>query len=41
MGKTKSYKSGVKAAIHQTAAGLYDAGMIDRQTMRDFDEFLV
>jgi len=37
MSKTKSYKSSVKAAIHQTAAGLYDANMIDKQTMRKFD----
>jgi|ERR1700680_760000 putative transcriptional regulator len=38
MSKTKSYKSGVKAAIHETASGLYDVGLIDKQTMRRFDE---
>ena len=32
------YKSGVKAAIHQTARDLYDGGVIDKQTMRRFDE---
>jgi hypothetical protein len=32
-----SYKNNVKAAIHQTAIGLYEAGVIDKQTMRDFD----
>ena len=37
MSKTKSYKSDVKAAIHQTASGLYNAKMIDKQTMREFD----
>lgn len=37
MSKTKSYKSDIKAAIHETASGLYNAGMIDKQTMREFD----
>jgi putative transcriptional regulator len=37
MPRTKSYKNNVKAAIHQTATGLYEAGLIDKQTMRDFD----
>ena len=36
--KLKKYKSDVKAAIHQTAVGLFDAGAIDKQTMRHFDE---
>ena len=36
--KAKSYKSGIKAAIHETASGLFNAGLIDRQTMRRFDE---
>ena len=38
MTKTKNYKSNIKAAIHQTANGLYEAGMIDKKTMREFDE---
>ena len=38
MTKTKSYKSDIKAAIHQTASGLYEAGLIGKQTMRRFDE---
>jgi putative transcriptional regulator len=38
MKKTKIYKSPASAAIHETAAGLYDAGIIDKQTMREFDE---
>ena len=38
MTKNKSYRSEATSAIHQTAAGLYDAGVIDKQTMRDFDE---
>lgn len=38
MSKAKSYKNNVKAAIHQTASDLYDAGLIDRQTMRRFDK---
>jgi len=38
MSKTKSYKSNIKAAIHQTASDLHDSGLIDKQTMRRFDE---
>jgi putative transcriptional regulator len=38
MRRTKAYRSGAAAAIHQTAAGLYDAGIIDKVTMREFDE---
>jgi putative transcriptional regulator len=38
MTKTKNYKNDVKAAIHQTAADLYEGGLIDKQTMRRFDE---
>ena len=35
---TKGYKSDVKAAIHETALDLHEAGLIDKQTMRRFDE---
>ena len=38
MKKARSYKSAAAAAIHETAAGLYDAGIISKQTMREFDE---
>ncbi len=38
MSNSKGYKSDIKAAIHQTASDLYDAGMLDKQTMRRFDE---
>ncbi|MCA8929029.1 MAG: DNA-binding transcriptional regulator [Alphaproteobacteria bacterium] len=34
----KQYKSGALAAIHETAAGLSDAGVLTKQTMRAFDE---
>lgn len=37
MSKTKTYKSDAFAAIHETADGMYDAGVIDKQTMRSFD----
>jgi putative transcriptional regulator len=37
MTRTKTYKSDVKAAIHETARGLYKAGMINKETMREFD----
>jgi DNA-binding transcriptional regulator YiaG len=38
MSKAKLYKSGVKAAIYEIANSLHDVAMIDRQTMRRFDE---
>ena len=38
MKKNKAYRSEAAAAIHETAAGLYDSGIIDKQTMREFDE---
>lgn len=38
MSKTKGYKSDVKAAIHEVANDLYNAGMIEKKTMRRFDE---
>jgi putative transcriptional regulator len=38
MAKTKTYKSEVRAAIHQMASGLYKVGIIDKQSMREFDE---
>jgi len=38
MTKVRAYKNSVKASIHQTARDLHDAGMIDKHTMRQFDE---
>lgn len=38
MRKTKVYRSEAAAAIHETASGLYESGIIDKQTMRGFDE---
>lgn len=38
MARAKTYKSDIKAAIHQTASDLHEVGMIDKQTMRRFDE---
>lgn len=38
MKKTKAYRSEAASAIHEMAAGLYEAGIIDKQTMREFDE---
>ena len=38
MRRNRSYKSEVKAAIHETASDLYEAGMLDKRTMRGFDE---
>lgn len=38
MKKTKTYKSDAFAAIHETAVGMYEAGVIDKKTMRQFDK---
>jgi putative transcriptional regulator len=38
MSKNRTYKSDALAAIHQTVSGYYAAGVIDKQTMRNFDE---
>jgi putative transcriptional regulator len=34
----KQYPSPIMASIHETAAGLHAAGVMDKQTMRRFDE---
>ena len=34
----KNYKSEALAAAHETMEGLYEAGVVDKQTMRRFDE---
>jgi putative transcriptional regulator len=38
MGRAKTYKSNIKAAIHQTASDLREVGLINKRTMRRFDE---
>ena len=35
---SKQYRSPVTASIHETAEGLHAAGVMDKQTMRKFDE---
>lgn len=32
------YRSPLMASVHETAEGLHAAGLIDKQTMREFDE---
>ena len=34
----KQYRSKIMASIHETAEGLHAAGVMDKQTMRHFDE---
>ena len=34
----KQYRGKVMASIHETAEGLHAAGLLDKKTMRDFDE---
>ena len=34
----KKYKSEAFAAIHETAEGLYECGIIDEKTMKEFDD---
>jgi putative transcriptional regulator len=36
--KTKQYRSPVMASIHETAEGLHAAGLMNKMTMRKFDE---
>ncbi len=38
MTKNKTYKSDAFAAIHETVSDYYAAGVINKQTMRHFDE---
>ena len=35
---TKKYKSEAFAAIHETMEGLFEAGFVEKKTMREFDE---
>jgi putative transcriptional regulator len=34
----RQYRSGLMASIHETAEGLHRAGVMDKRTMREFDE---
>jgi putative transcriptional regulator len=38
---TKQYRSRVLASVHETAEGLTGAGLMSKQTMREFDELCV
>jgi putative transcriptional regulator len=38
MGTAKQYRSSLMASIHETAEGLRSAGVMDKQTMREFNE---
>jgi putative transcriptional regulator len=35
---SKTYRSDALAAIHETASDLHDAGVMDKRTLRGFDE---
>lgn len=35
---SKIYRSEIAAAVHEMAEGFHDAGLIDKQTMREFDD---
>lgn len=34
----KQYRSSVMASVHETAEGLHAAGILEKRTMREFDE---
>jgi putative transcriptional regulator len=34
----KQYRSSIMAAVHETAEDLHEAGLVDKFTMREFDE---
>jgi putative transcriptional regulator len=36
--RSKTFKSDVLAAIHETASDLSDAGLLDKRTLREFDQ---
>ena len=36
--QTKTYRSEIAASVHEMMEGVYDAGLIGKQTMREFDE---
>jgi putative transcriptional regulator len=38
MTMAKTYRSEIAAAVHEIAEGLYEGGIIDKITMREFDE---
>ncbi len=38
MTELKTYRDDVMAAIHETAEGLYGIGIVDKTTIREFDE---
>ena len=38
MVKTKTFKSDILAAIHETASDLHEADVMEKQTLREFDE---
>ncbi|MGB6690238.1 MAG: DNA-binding transcriptional regulator [Terracidiphilus sp.] len=38
MAKTKQHRSKLMASIHETAEGLHYAGVMDKKTLREFDE---
>lgn len=38
MGTAKQYRSSLMASIHETAEGLHSDGLMDKRTMREFDE---
>lgn len=35
---SKTYQSDAMAAIHETASDLFDSGLLEKETMREFDE---
>ena len=38
MVKTHTYKSDALSAVHETVAGLHAAGIVSKETLREFDE---
>lgn len=36
--KIKKYRSKIAAAIHETASDLFEIGLLDKQTMQEFDK---
>lgn len=38
---SKTYRSEIAAAVHEMVEGFHDAGLVDKQTMREFDALCI
>jgi putative transcriptional regulator len=36
--QARTYRSEIAASVHEMMEGIFDAGLIEKQTMREFDD---